>query len=87
MFAPPSSSGGSMATLKESSPATRTSTEFGLWGTVVASVAKSVLQPKELQDLAIVAYAVVSALGTVNVNAVASTTGTLCTVMDGTFRM
>ena len=40
-----------MATLKALSPATRTSTDFGLWGTVVASVAKSVLHPNELHDV------------------------------------
>jgi hypothetical protein len=47
--------------LKAWSPATRTSTDFGLWGTVVASVAKPVLQPNELHDLAIVVYGVVDA--------------------------
>ena len=50
-----------MVMLKALSPATRTSTDFGLWGTVVASVAKSVLQPNELHDLAIVVYGVVDA--------------------------
>ena len=46
MFAPPSSSGASMATLKESSPATRTSTEFGWWGTEVEPVVEFVLLPR-----------------------------------------
>ena len=50
-----------MAMLKALSPATRTSTDFGLWGTVVASLAEPMLQPNELQDLAIVVYGVVSA--------------------------
>ena len=35
-----------MATLKASSPATRTSTEFGLWGTEVEPVVEFVLLPR-----------------------------------------
>jgi hypothetical protein len=54
-----------MTMFKALSPATRTSTDFGLWGTVVASVAKSVLHPNELHDLAIAVYGVVPAPGNV----------------------
>jgi hypothetical protein len=50
-----------MATLKALSPTTRTSTDFGLWGTVVASVAKSVLQPLESHDWTNTVYFDVSA--------------------------
>ena len=46
MFAPPSSSGGSIVTLNELAPATRTSTEFGLWGTEVEPVVEFVLLPR-----------------------------------------
>jgi len=53
-----------MATLKVLSPATRTSTDFGLWGTVVASVAKSGLQPRELQLIDNTVWGVVLANGT-----------------------
>ena len=51
-----------MKTFTECSSTIPNATDFGLWGTVVASVAKSVLQPKELHDLAIVVYGVVDAL-------------------------
>ena len=53
MSLPPSYSGGSMVTLNEFSPATCNSTFFGASGTDVESVAKVVLQPKELQLLAV----------------------------------
>ena len=54
----------------------------------MVAVVALVPHPNELHDLVIAVYGVVAALGTVNLtDAVASTTRTLCTVMDGTFRM